>query len=167
MASDDKYLFYGHSKKKGVYPQGWVFSNFSPHPVVAYGIKWPTSEHLFQALKFKGSDDEYFNEIAKAKTPAMAKRLGRSRKHPLRDDWEEVKDEVMYFIIHAKATQNSEVLDELLATGKREIVENSPSDAYWGCGKDGEGRNQLGKALMQVRDDLTSGRNSPVPNRGE
>jgi len=69
MASDDKYLFYGHSKKKGVYPQGWMFSNFSPHPVVAYGIKWPTSEHLFQALKFKGSDHEYFNEIAKAKDP--------------------------------------------------------------------------------------------------
>lgn len=27
------------------------FTNFSPHPVVYSGKKYPTSEHLFQALK--------------------------------------------------------------------------------------------------------------------
>lgn len=164
MTSNDRYLFYGHSKKNGVRPQGWMFSNFSPHPVIAYGMEWPTSEHLFQALKFKGSDDKYFDEFAAANSPAIAKKMGQSRNHPLRKDWEEVKDEVMYFIIHIKATQHPEVLDELLATDDQEIVENAPNDLYWGCGKNGKGRNQLGKTLMKVRDDIRSGRNSPRVN---
>lgn len=39
----------------------------------------------------------------------------------------------------------------LLATGDEEIIENSPTDYYWGCGTDGSGRNMLGQILMQVR----------------
>jgi hypothetical protein len=36
------------------------------------------------------------------------------------------------------------------------LDENAPGDYYWGCGKDGTGRNQLGLTLMQVRDILAS-----------
>jgi predicted NAD-dependent protein-ADP-ribosyltransferase YbiA (DUF1768 family) len=32
------------------------------------------------------------------------------------------------------------------------IVENSPFDDYWGCGKDGSGQNKLGQILMEVRE---------------
>ena len=39
----------------------------------------------------------------------------------------------------------------LLDTKEEAIVENSPSDYYWGCGADGSGQNTLGKLLMQVR----------------
>jgi predicted NAD-dependent protein-ADP-ribosyltransferase YbiA (DUF1768 family) len=33
-------------------------------------------------------------------------------------------------------------------------VENSPIDYYWGCGKDGSGKNKLGQILMEVREIL-------------
>ena len=45
-----------------------------------------TIEHFFQAAKFNGT--EYAKSIHKAKSPAFAARMGRSRKHPIRKDWE-------------------------------------------------------------------------------
>lgn len=42
----------------------------------------------------------------------------------------------------------------LLATGDQLIVENTPVDNYWGCGKDGKGKNRLGQILMEVREIL-------------
>ena len=47
-----------------------------------------------------------------------------------------------------------ELRDALLATGDAELVEgNTWGDVYWGvCG--GRGRNQLGRTLMRVRDDI-------------
>ena len=32
------------------------------------------------------------------------------------------------------------------------LVENAPGDAYWGVGKDGNGKNRLGVLLMEVRE---------------
>ena len=87
--------FFGN--KEGT--DGYFFSNFSPHPVKAYGQTWPTTEHLFQALKFKATDPEYFNTFSKLDTPKKAKGHGRSRAHILRPDWEQVKDEVMHWIL--------------------------------------------------------------------
>jgi len=42
----------------------------------------------------------------------------------------------------------------LLATNDQLIVENSPTDTFWGCGLDGTGENQLGKVLMSVRQEI-------------
>jgi ribA/ribD-fused uncharacterized protein len=42
----------------------------------------------------------------------------------------------------------------LLSTGLRTLIENSPHDSYWGCGRDGKGENRLGVILMRVREDL-------------
>ncbi len=70
------------------------FSNFSKHGVELDGEWWPTTEHYFQAQKFE--DTEYREKIRTAATPKQTAELGRSRKLPLRLDWEEVKDEVMY-----------------------------------------------------------------------
>lgn len=53
----------------------------------------------------------------------------------------------------------------LLGTGDKEIVENAPFDYYWGCGKSGTGQNQLGKTLMQVRDQLRNGLTSVEDDR--
>ena len=50
---------------------------------------WPTTEHYFQAQKFAGT--EYEEKIRLTNSPMIAARLGRSRIHPLRPDWENVK----------------------------------------------------------------------------
>ena len=70
------------------------------------------------------------------------------------EDWEEVKDQIMYEICLAKFTQNEELKEKLLATGNEELVEgNTWHDTYWGvCNR--RGKNKLGKILMRVRSEL-------------
>jgi ribA/ribD-fused uncharacterized protein len=125
------------------------FSNFSAHGFTLDGVWWPTSEHYFQAQKFAGTPR--CDEIRQARSPRNAAFLGRSRKHPLRADWEDVKDAIMLQGVLKKFETHAEIRAVLLETGDEEIVENAPGDYYWGCGADGTGKNKLGLTLMQVR----------------
>ena len=128
------------------------FSNFAAFPIMVAGKCWPTSEHYFQAQKFK--DLAYQEKIRKTKSPLIAARLGRSRKKKLRRDWESVKVTVMREALEAKFTQHEFLKDLLLSTGNMEIIEHTDNDRYWGDGGDGSGRNMLGKLLMELRDGL-------------
>jgi N-glycosidase YbiA len=128
------------------------FANFSPHPIVLKSKTWPTSEHYFQAQKFAGTPDE--EEVRRAKSPMVAARMGRSRKRPLRKDWESVKDSIMREAVLAKFTQHAELRETLLTTGDSMIVEHTKNDNYWGDGGDGSGKNRLGEILMQVREEV-------------
>lgn len=124
-------------------------SNFSAHGFVLAERYWPTVEHYFQAQKFVGSEHE--ERIRKCKTPKEAKNLGHSRHQPLRPDWEEVKVDVMRDALMAKFATHDQLQLALLKTGNEELVENAPSDYFWGCGQLGTGKNQLGRLLMEVR----------------
>lgn len=128
------------------------FSNFAPYPIRLKGRTWPTSEHYFQAQKFAGTEHE--EAIRKARSPMIAARMGRSRRLPLRRDWERVKDAVMREAVLAKFTQHDELRMILLETGDARIVEHTENDDYWGDGGDGRGRNMLGTILMSVREEL-------------
>lgn len=128
------------------------FSNFAPYGVKLDGLWWPTTEHYFQAQKFAGTP--YMDEIRQAETPKIAAELGRSRAHPLRPDWEQVKDDVMRQAVLCKFETHESIRRILFGTGNEDIVEAAPGDYYWGCGKDGSGRNMLGKILMEVRTHL-------------
>jgi N-glycosidase YbiA len=130
------------------------FSNFSPHGVQLDDLWWPTVEHFFQAQKFQGTP--HAEQIRSAKTPKDAANLGRDRAKPLRSDWETVKDSIMLRAVLCKFQTHPAIREVLLGTGTEEIVENAPGDYYWGCGKDGSGRNMLGITLMQVRDMLNN-----------
>jgi ribA/ribD-fused uncharacterized protein len=125
-------------------------SNFSPHGFQLDGAYWPTVEHYFQAQKFP-SQPAYQEKIRQARSPKDAKTLGRSRTVPLRPDWEEIKDEVMRRALRAKFVAHSELTAMLLGTGERDLIENAPSDFYWGCGRTGSGKNRLGSLLMELR----------------
>ncbi|MDY7013820.1 MAG: NADAR family protein [Cyanobacteriota bacterium] len=133
------------------------FSNFSRHGFELDGLYWYTSEHYFQAQKFATSDRAWFDKIRTAKTPKAAATMGRSREHPLRSDWEAVKDEIMERAVSCKFKTHAALREILLATNDEPIVENAPGDYYWGCGKDGSGQNKLGKILMKVREQLQPG----------
>ena len=128
------------------------FSNFSPHGIEEDGEWWPTVEHYFQAQKF--SDAVYREKIRRAGTPKDAKTLGWDRKVLIRSDWDDIKDEVMLRAVGRKFFTHADIREVLLATGDEELIENAPSDYYWGCGADGSGQNRLGRILMQIRDQL-------------
>lgn len=80
--------------------------------------------------------------------------MGRSRKLPLRRDWEAVKDQVMLDALCAKFTQHDDLRVILLGTGDAKLVEHTVNDSYWGDGGDGSGKNRLGQLLMRLRDEL-------------
>ena len=129
-----------------------AFSNFSKHPFEVDGLVWPTSEHYFQAQKFH--DKDYQEKIRTSQSAMIAARLGRSRKVPIRSDWEDAKDEIMYRAVLAKFQAYADLKELLLSTCEEEIVEKTTRDYYWGCGTDGTGKNMLGKTLMRVRNEL-------------
>jgi N-glycosidase YbiA len=128
------------------------FSNFSAHGFQLDGLYWATSEHYFQAQKFVGSP--HLERVQQARTPKDAANMGRDRTLPLRADWEQVKDGVMQLAVLTKFQTHADIQEILLSTGDQPLVENSPIDYYWGCGRDGSGKNRLGLTLMQVRQRL-------------
>jgi ribA/ribD-fused uncharacterized protein len=130
------------------------FSNFSHYGFELDGKQWNTSEHYFQAQKFIGSVFE--EEIRQAKTPMDAALMGRDRNKPIRGDWEEVKKEIMRKAVLRKFETHKDIRDILISTGEEEIIEETTDDYYWGCGKDGTGKNMLGIILMEVRSILKS-----------
>lgn len=140
------YFYSAHDEPYG------CFSNFSQHGFELDGKYWRTSEHYFQAQKFAGTPHE--ERVRNARTPKQAAEIGRDRKLPLRRDWERMKDDVMRKAVLAKFNTHADLREILLNTGNEEIVENAPHDYYWGCGKDGSGKNMLGKILMEVRSQL-------------
>lgn len=143
----------------------WGFlSNFAPHGVEMEGRYYATVEHYFQSVKFTGTDPRHAEAIRGAPRPRDAARMGRDRGHPLRADWEEVKEGLMKEALLCKFQAHPSIRERLLATGDEEIVERSPVDFYWGCGQDGTGRNRLGVLLMEVRARLRA--EPPPPPKG-
>ncbi|WP_017316394.1 NADAR family protein [Mastigocladopsis repens] len=131
------------------------FSNFSPHGIIMQGIYWSTVEHYYQAQKFVGSPDALIIPlIHNAETPEIAAALGRDPKRQVRLDWQEVKTQVMREAVLKKFLTHTDIREILLITGEQLIVENSPTDYFWGCGTDKTGQNHLGKILISVRDEI-------------
>ena len=134
-------------------------SNFYPSPIAPFndGIVYPTVEHAFQA--YKTTDINKRKEIAAQPTPGKAKHLGRHVE--LRDDWQEIRINVMYAALKEKF-KDLELRTKLLSTGNAELIEgNTWSDNFWGdchCPKcrSIKGENNLGKLLMKIREDYKS-----------
>ncbi|WDE11749.1 NADAR family protein [Thalassomonas haliotis] len=126
-------------------------SNFSSFDFRLNNKHWRTMEHYYQAMKF--DDVDYFNKIANAVSPKQAKDLGQTRRVPIKKNWEDIKEEVMYKGLKSKF-ENPELIQLLLRTGKKELIENSPYDNYWGIGKNKKGKNRLGVLLMKLREEL-------------
>lgn len=138
-----------YSRSSGGYE---AFSNFARYGFRVDGQYYETNEHFFQSKKFEGTAHE--TAVAAAPGPGTAQRWGKDRSRPLRSDWEQVKHDVMLTGLRAKFTQNPQLLKLLLSTSSEELIEDSPVDYYWGCGKSGSGKNMLGKLLMQLREQL-------------
>ena len=128
-------------------------SNFFPATVVMDGLRFTDTEAAFQSQKepdkahmFEGLD------------PATTKAMGR--KANLREDWDEVKNDVMRRVVRLKFEQNTDLRKRLIDTGDVVLIEgNNWHDNYWGaCTCEGcerkKGKNMLGNILMELRSEF-------------
>ncbi len=125
-------------------------SNFYWTSTAYDGKIYPTAEHAYQAAKaLNPSHRRRFQNWQL--TPAKAKQIGRCLL--MREDWDEVKLEVMEQILCSKFSKEP-MQRMLLRTGDAVLIEgNTWGDTFWGESK-GWGLNHLGKLLMKIRDAL-------------
>jgi ribA/ribD-fused uncharacterized protein len=137
-------------------PDGTLYAEYGVQKGGAPNVAkqtWPTVEHYYQAMKFP-NDPDWQERIRNAPTPLKAKKMGLDAAHPVRGDWDAIKECVMKEALVAKFKQNMALLARLQETGGRELREVSAGDSYWGMGTRGKGLNRMGKLLMEVRDEL-------------
>jgi N-glycosidase YbiA len=150
---NDSILIYDFSKAIYFYSTNdkyGEFSNFSAFGIDFDGLYYPTIEHYFQSQKF--IDSKYSEKIRTANTPKEASDLGKSRDYKIKDDWEIIKDDIMFSGLMKKFETHYHLKDLLLSTRDSLLIENSPFDNYWGIGKTGDGFNKLGNILMRIRE---------------
>jgi len=104
------------------------------------------------------TDPALAERIRKLPTPRMAQQEARKEAHRQRTDWLDVNVAIMDNVLNIKFSQHRSLRHMLRNTGSRELVEDSPIDSFWGIGRDGKGRNELGKALMRLRERLQAQR---------
>ena len=143
------YIIHDRNNVKGFFGKFRFLSNFHVAPVTYEGLDFPSTENAYQAAKTTIPEmREKFLNL----TPSEAKKLGQ--KLEIRSDWEDVKYQVMLDICTEKFTKHSDLREALLETSEMYLEEtNHWKDKTWGvC--DGEGKNWLGKVLMEIRKKL-------------
>lgn len=151
LDTDRRVRFYEHDF--------YVLSNFSAFNLEWEGMTFQTSEAAYHWEKFAiEADDDTRNSVAyaiyEAPSAHEAFKIAETQKHLRRPDWDDVKVGIMRDILRAKADQHEYVRRKLLATGDRELVEDSWRDDFWGWGPNRDGQNMLGKLWMEVRAEL-------------
>lgn len=127
----------------------YCFSNFSSFAVELKGVLWMTSEHAYQAAKFK--DKKIVEEIKNACSAYDSKKIAQKYPNDVKNDWDDIKLSIMEEIIRAKLNQHPFIQKRLKQSEGREIIEDSHKDSFWGWGLDKNGENNLGKLWMKVR----------------
>ncbi len=135
-------------------PDFYAFDNFSAFRVSIWGRDFQTSEHAYQWKKFSDSAPEIAEQIFTAPSPNETKNISDANKPVQANDWQDTKVSVMEEILRAKLEQHDKVRRTLVASGGKEIIENSPTDDFWGIGPDGTGQNTLGKLWMKLRSEI-------------
>ncbi len=147
------------------YEGKWYFlSNFSAFAVELDGRVWMTAEHAYQAAKFRFTNRDWIiREIYEARSAHSAKQTARRYAEYVHPGWGKEHPSIgvrsakllnMEHILRAKIKQHEYVRRKLLETGVVELIEDSPTDAFWGRGPDWKGKNELGKLWMKLRAEL-------------
>jgi ribA/ribD-fused uncharacterized protein len=158
-------FFWGHRPSKTGEVTSSCFSQWwAGHPFEVDGQRYATAEHWMMAGKARlFGDSEILNQILVAKSPAIAKALGRKVARFEEQAWRKARWEIVVQGNLAKFGQHADLRTFLSNTGDRVIVEASPFDRIWGIGmaaKDStvedparwKGLNLLGFALMEARE---------------
>lgn len=160
--------FYGHNSKNHIVGVE-CFSQFFKAEFVINELKFSCAEQYMMYMKAKTfGEDRLANEIlGLGYDPYKSKKLGRSRMANFDSKlWDSLSPKVVLDGNIAKFSQNPDILRVLANTGQTILVEATNNDFIWGNGlhisdsklskpTEWKGLNQLGFALMEVRDLLT------------
>lgn len=144
---------------KGFFGEYRFLSNFWPAKVFLDGEEYACVENAYQAAKYPKEERGYFRGC-EAKEAIVY-----TIDHPANlDGWEEVKIEVMRKLLIQKFDKelNPELCAKLLETGNKYLEEtNYWQDIFWGVhvthkNEVGNGANNLGKLIMEIRKKLMS-----------
>jgi ribA/ribD-fused uncharacterized protein len=130
-------------------------SNMAPgYPLKINNTVILTSEALYQACRYPHLPDLQ-KEIISQRSPMTAKMKSKPYRRQSREDWENVKIQIMRWCLKVKLFQNwSKFYPLLLSTNDKHIVEESKKDDFWGAKPVGDilvGVNALGRLLMDLR----------------
>ena len=133
----------------------FFLSNFYPVNVSYEGVVYPSSEHAYVAAKTL--DLSLREEIRNIPTPGQVKRFGSTVE--LRSNWYIIKINEMRKILEnkfSKLRSDVPMYSMLKRTAPAILIEgNTWGDRFWGQSPIGNGRNELGKLLMSIRDGVT------------
>lgn len=159
-------LFWGHHPKRDGTVTKSCLSQWWKSDFESYGVRYCCGEQYMMAQKARlFGDDQILKKILCCEDPAQIKKLGRQVKRFETEVWERAKYSIVLNGNWKKFSQNPELRQFLLLTGESILVEASPYDTIWGIGLSEEqpesvcpelwrGKNLLGFALMEVRDEL-------------
>lgn len=164
-----KYLFFwGHTPAPDGHITEAFLSQWWPCRFQVDGTEYSCAEQFMMAEKARMfHDEEMLAKIMEASHPKEMKAYGRAVKNFDKDHWDSRCYEIVKRGNLAKFSQNPELLEYLLGTRRRILVEASPRDRIWGigmgksnpdalCPLKWRGTNLLGFALTEVRDLLLS-----------
>ena len=161
------FLCFWGDKAKADHPGPWVLSQWWPVTFDVDGIGFRHAEgYMMREKALLFGDEATAARVEAATHPGEAKKLGRQVRGFDQAAWEQAAFGIVVRGNVAKFGQHPDLRDYLLATAPKVLVEASPIDRIWGVGLAGDdprvhapsewrGRNLLGFALMEARDQLT------------
>jgi ribA/ribD-fused uncharacterized protein len=161
METENEIYFYGLNNEFG------YMSNFYKTTFIDEdGIEFNCSEQYFMYNKckvFDPTNSELLEAILKEKSSAKIKKYGRQVENYDDKMWEQIRYNIMLCALRLKFNQNENIKQKLITTNPKILYEASKYDKIWGIGfydmdainTDKKfGRNLLGKALMELRNEL-------------
>mmetsp|Transcript_120429 Transcript_120429/g.239678 ORF Transcript_120429/g.239678 Transcript_120429/m.239678 type:complete len:369 (-) Transcript_120429:486-1592(-) len=143
-------------------------SNWASSPITIDDVHYTCVEQWIMASKARAcGDSAVLQQILSSRSPRKMKGLGRSLNSKMVNRFwtQQAKWITQLQGARAKFQQNKALAVKLLGTGRKQIAEASPADRIFGIGlapsdplaqnpENWRGTNILGKALMQVREEI-------------
>lgn len=128
------------------------FSNLYKKPLIFEDREFSCGESAYQYGKFRDEDTRKW--AMESPKPHLLSILAHGLfVWDIVSNWSKIKVNRMYNVLKVKFS-DPELKEKLLNTGNSVLIENSKTDAFWGIGKLGKGKNTLGKLLMRLREEI-------------
>ena len=148
-------IIHDETQVKGFFGEYRFLSNFWPAAVMLDSVVYDSVEKAYQAAKWRPEDRSYFQACTNKEA------IVYNREHMPNgysaEEWDARKVDTMRSLLRQKydPSINPENTADLLQTNECYLEEtNWWNDTFWGRNLSGEGRNQLGQLLMEIRTSL-------------